>query len=186
MKYYLWTFDTRVDRSWFLGEPRDSNGNVMSPWLFKGCKSIDLGNRRLFVPVNQNGEVASVAFGAFDIIYVMQRWGEKIREFTRNAIELIPVTVEGDEHEFAILNVLNEVECVDETLSEFSKWDLESIRPDLAGQYKFFTKMVIDPNKAEGHHIFRPWGYHTAVIVSEELKKTILELGGTNTIFLPV
>jgi hypothetical protein len=46
--------------------------------------------------------------------------------------------------------------------------------------------MRIDPTKVGDAHIFRPWGWNVALIVSEDLKDAMEAVGITGTKFEPV
>ncbi|NYE59407.1 hypothetical protein FHW58_000559 [Duganella sp. 1224] len=185
-KYYEWYFNQTVDRGWFLAEPEDSFGTVISPWKFKSCEPLSPFLDDLSARVLRSGEVTGVAFGAFDLIYAMREWADILQEIGRADIELIPVKVVGTEVVISLVNVIREIRCIDEERSEFSKWELDSIRPDKVGEFKVITKMVIDTSLVCGAHIFRPSGYHLSVIVSEQLKHRIEELGSGYTTFRPV
>jgi prolyl-tRNA synthetase len=44
----------------------------------------------------------------------------------------------------------------------------------------------IDPTKVEGAHIFRPWGWRVALLVSEDVKEALEREGLTGTRFTEV
>jgi hypothetical protein len=46
--------------------------------------------------------------------------------------------------------------------------------------------MRIDPAKVGGAHIFRPWGWTVALIISEDLKQALEAEGITGTRFVEV
>lgn len=68
---------------------------------------------------------------------------------------------------FVAISTLNSIDCVDENNSEFDVWEKNnSIRPDKAGEYKSFYKLIIDPTKCNGYNIFRVQGFSPALIVN--------------------
>lgn len=134
--------------------------------------------------VKVQGSSAGCFFGAFDIPFVSEGVKGLLGGFEQD-IQFIPVGINGVE--YFILNVLAEVECVDEDVSLFSKWEGGSlIRPDKAGQYKYFEKLIVDAERAKGFNIFRLAGWRVALIVSEEFKSCIEKVGQGDTIFIPV
>jgi len=52
--------------------------------------------------------------------------------------------------------------------------------------YRVVTGMRIDRSKVQGAHIFRPWGWLVALVVSEELKLAMEALGGIGPDFVEV
>ncbi len=62
-------------------------------------------------------------------------------------------------------------DCVDETHSEFEKFlENDPVRPDLAGQYRAFLKLIIDPQKTENADFFRLENEGATIIVSQNIK----------------
>ncbi|MDV2440643.1 hypothetical protein QR665_14360 [Acinetobacter gerneri] len=62
-------------------------------------------------------------------------------------------------------------DCVDETNSEFQKFlENDPVRPDLAGRYRAFFKLIIDPSKTDGADIFRLAHEDSIIIVSQKIK----------------
>lgn len=62
----------------------------------------------------------------------------------------------------------------------------EDEQPERVGEYRLVSGMRIDPTKVGDAHIFRPWGYNVALIVSEDLKNAMEAVGITGTKFEPV
>lgn len=64
----------------------------------------------------------------------------------------------------------------------------DPVRPDLAGEYSGFFKLVIDNAKANasGHGIFRLARFNVAIIVSAQIKSTLETAECTGTEFAHV
>lgn len=80
----------------------------------------------------------------------------------------------GDLHYIMVIEP--RVECVDESRSEFEVFTPDDpVRPDLAGEYSGFFKLVIDKMKAaaSGQGIFRLARFDVAIIVSAQIKSSI-------------
>jgi len=65
-------------------------------------------------------------------------------------------------------------------------WKPEDGRPEKVGSYRVIDDLRIDPSKVQGAHLFRPWGWLVALIVSEELKVAMEALGGIGPDFVEV
>ena len=101
----------------------------------------------------------------------------------RSDVQWIPVWIDGHmpfggRPEFAALNALRVVRCLDEGRSEFQRWTANDHRPDLTGQYRQVTRLVVDARKIpEGIHMFRIEGWPVALIVSEEVRAEMERAG---------
>lgn len=85
---------------------------------------------------------------------------------------------------YHILHFWDEVDCVDEDKSQFEKFQPnDPIRPDLAGHYSSFFKLIIDPNRTAGKDIFRLAKSGSEVIVSEEVKRRFEAADVTGAVF---
>ena len=60
------------------------------------------------------------------------------------------------------------------------------MRPDKVGQYRGFVRLRVDPIALQGRHVVRPWGWHVALIVSEQVKRAVEAIGRDGTVFRPV
>ncbi|MEM1137773.1 MAG: DUF1629 domain-containing protein [Bacteroidota bacterium] len=79
------------------------------------------------------------------------------------------------------------VDCVDEKKSEFNKFEVnDPVRPDKAGDYRAFFKLVIDKNKVLGKDIFRVARSTNTLIISERIKNLLESEGFTGLKFKEV
>ena len=73
---------------------------------------------------------------------------------------------------YHLLHFWDVADCFDEEGSSFEVIPKDDpIRPDQAGNYRSVTRLVIDPKRTEGKHIFRIARLGGRVIVSEKVKK---------------
>ena len=55
-----------------------------------------------------------------------------------------------------LMIIETQIDCVDEERSDFDKYDFDDpVRPDLAGNYRSFFNLVVDPARIGPHHVFR-------------------------------
>lgn len=97
-----------------------------------------------------------------------------------------PVEIEGfgQKDLYHILHFWDVVDCFDEAKSQFEVIPKnDPIRPDLAGNYRSVTLLVIDPARAQGKHLFRLARQENRLIVSEEVKRRFENAGITGAIF---
>ncbi|MBE2898413.1 hypothetical protein HPC37_06230 [Pasteurellaceae bacterium 20609_3] len=80
----------------------------------------------------------------------------------------------------------NEIDCVDEERSEFTKFEEDDpVRPDLAGEYDGFYKLKLDYSRIN-KELFRLGKFSIAIIISERLKKLLMENNITGIEFTEV
>jgi len=93
-------------------------------------------------------------------------------------IQCIPVTI-GGQSGIMVLNALRLIRCVDEQRSVFEKFTIDDpVRPDKAGQYRYFDKLVLDRRAIPPDaHFFRIDGWRIALIVSEVVKNAMERVG---------
>ncbi|WP_312531721.1 imm11 family protein [Paracoccus sp. (in: a-proteobacteria)] len=85
---------------------------------------------------------------------------------------------------YFVMIIETQVACVDEARSRFEKYIKDDpVRPDKAGQYRYFYELVLDPTKTESRHIFRLKDHLSTIIVSEEVKLRFENAGVTGAKF---
>jgi hypothetical protein len=100
--------------------------------------------------------------------------------------DVFPISIQGWEQKNThhMVHVWDMVDCFDEERSEFKIIQKDDkVRPDLAGDYTSVTKLIIDPKRTEGKHIFRIARLELRLIVSEEIKRRFEAAGVTGTSF---
>ena len=102
------------------------------------------------------------------------------------AVHFTPVQIgEGSSHgEFFLMTISTILDCVDEEKSRFDKFlPNDPVRPDKAGDYSAFFKLIINPAKTSGFEIFRLARFETAIVVSERVKDSLEHLSLTGLEF---
>jgi hypothetical protein len=184
-KYYRMIDDVEIPNRWFLKSPVDADGNDVNPELFEITEEIHVATP-LKIMVRRTGKPLDFTFADFDMPVASKHVAEKIRRIAGSSVQILPAIVENYQGQFMIMNVLERVNCLDESKSEFLKWTENDNRPDKVGQYRQVTRLLINSKKVPNLHIFRIDGWEIALIVSEKLKNAFLEVGVTGVRFLDV
>lgn len=177
--------DFSIEDRWHLRAPEAKDGREMDAREFLSGHRYD-GPIPLRVRLRRSGQPLQFAFGDFDMPVVSREVHDSLAQFEGDWIQLIPVMIEDASEPHWILNVLHRRRCVDEERSEFMRWKSEDGRPDKTGQYRMFTKLVLDKEQASDAPIFRLDGWKTALIVSEDVKQAMEEGGSRGIRFEPV
>lgn len=177
--YYRLLDDLYIPDRWDLDEPVTESGDEIDSRLFTIAKRYE-GQQQLYIPINIHGEPLDFTFAGFEMPVVRSEVCDIFEKFSKNDIQRIPViigdnTVEG----FEILNILTQIDCVDEKRSEYEKWKKSDHRSDLAGEYRSFTLLKIDPDAVQGKNIFRIKKWEIEIIISDQLRLA-LESHGVN------
>jgi hypothetical protein len=134
------------------------------------------------VAILYDGEPTDFSFASDEVPIVARKFSKLIETVARDQIQRIPAEIENHGAEYDIVNALNQVDCVDETKSRFTKWTEGDKRPDKIGDYKM-VKLVIDASRTRDLEIFRPKGWRISLIVSGSIKAAWEENGGTGLAF---
>ncbi len=183
-RYFKLMDDRRTRRRWQLGAPLDARGEEIDPWQFKEGRRLELGCVPRFT-LDVPGRPLDYSWAAFSIPVIHERGVQVFERLGIQEVQFIPVTVDGHEGPYFILNTLKIIRCIDDARCEevafFTPEDGQP--PEKVGWYRNVRGMRIDPTKVGDARIFRPWGWTVALVVSEDLKVAMEEAGITGTKF---
>jgi hypothetical protein len=184
--HYLLKDDMRIAGRWHLRHPLDEHGEKINPWQFtKGQRLEPL--RTIHFPVKPDGVALEFTLDAFLTPVVHGRVVQLFERLGIQEVQFLPVQVEGHAVPYFILNTLRTLRCIDDArCEEVQYWKPEDGEPEKVGEYRFVAGLRIDPTKAEGARIFRPWGWPLALLISEDLKQALEAERITGTRFVEV
>lgn len=170
MKYYRLVEDMARYNKWYLTEVSNISHEEQWNFTMKPFYSID---KELLLSIKIDGEQTDFTE---NLTYDIPIISHKLREI------LHPYGISTSKVNIQNKNVIEDyyaigvdiIDCVDEDKSKYIKYEKDDLaRPDKAGDYKVFNKMVLNLNKINGKHIFRIKGYLVYLVVSEEIKSII-------------
>lgn len=173
MQYFcIYPDDLRHPDQWFLDEPRSAEGlEIDARQFIHGVPYC--GPRPATVPIGNPGHELDFSFGAFHMNTVSLEVADIIRNFAAQDVEFFPVRIPGAKKEYTILNTITQIDCLDESRSEFTRWPEDDDRPYRVGTYRMIYKLLIDPERARGHHLLRIKGWSQDLLVSKTLKEAL-------------
>ncbi len=186
-RYFELLDDMSIPGRWLLGTPTDLQGReVGDVWAFTdGTPIADPG--RLKVPLDVPGRLLDFSQAAFSTPVVHPRVAAVFSELAPEDVQLLPVEIEGQPEPFFILVATKLIRCIDERASRLArKWTPEDGRPEKLGEYRDVRGMRVDPLHIGDAKVFRPSGWVVALIVREELKDALDQMGATGTRFKEV
>lgn len=159
--YYRIVDDLSVPNRWFVGAPVSSTGEEVDPRTF--TKGIRVENiEALIAPLRHPGVPLDFASADFGMPVVSDRVGNVLTSVVPDAVQLIPVAVEGAPTGYQIMNVTRRVQCLDEDSSDVEWWTEADGRPEKAGQYRAIRELRVDLSLANSlGHARRP--YHAGM-----------------------
>ena len=185
-RYFDMTDNMRLKGRWHLRMPRDEHGGEVDPWQFFDGTPLDIQGTIRF-PVKPTGKALEFTLASFAIPVVHARVVALFERLGIQEVQFIPVQVDGTSEPHFILNTLRIIRCIDDARCvEAKHWTPEDGQPEKVGEYRNVVGMRIDPAQADGTHVFRPWGWRVAIIVSEEVKQALEREGITGTQFVEV
>lgn len=187
MKYYDLLSNMRLHGRWVLADPVDEHGQAVDPWLFDEGRFLS-PQGKLVLRQARPGDALDFSFTTLTIPVVHGRVVSLCERLgLQQQVQLLPVQVEGQPEPYFILNALRIIRCIDDArCEEVRYWRPEDGDPDRVGQYRVVAGMRIDPSKVGDSHIFRPWGWSVALLVSERVRQAMEEEGITGTKFVEV
>lgn len=190
MKYFRIRPDNNIGERWTLGDI-----NHVDNWLFidPPVNLMEPGNYTLSVK-RCGKEVDYSLAGYASVPVVSAKFRDALlglpevnQPYMNVVFERVVIEEQDTALEYFVMIVETKKDCVDEVLSDcvlFEKDDL--VRPDLAGQYRAFIKLILDREKVDSSHIFRLEKFLSALIVSEEVKRRLDSVGIVGAVYDPV
>jgi hypothetical protein len=185
MTYYELLSDMRLRGRWVLADPVDEHGQEVDPWQFGDGRFLPQQGK-LVLRQAHPGSALDFSFTTLTIPVVHGRVVSLCERLgLQEQVQFLPVQVEGQSEPYFILNVLRIIRCIDDArCEEVRYWRAEDGDPERVGQYEVVAGMRIDPSKVGDFHIFRPWGWTVALVISERLKHSMEEEDITGTRFI--
>ena len=175
-KYYELDDDLHVKGRWQLAGPVDDEDR--DDREFSYGQAIKLRGP-LMARIHTSGLALDFTHTVSMVPVLSQRMAEAIRPLIDNHAQMFPVYIPGYRG-FEVLNTIMLIPCLDEHLSEFTKWTAEDGRPDKIGDYQMVTRLRIDAHRVPRNlHVFRVKGWKIALIVSQAFVDAILPLNPT-------
>jgi hypothetical protein len=170
--YYRLVDDESLPGRWYLRSPIEPTGAELDPRVFLEARAVDvLGPLRL--PLRRPGTPLDFTLADFDMPVARRALAERLAILAPGALQLIPVTIAGQDGDFVILNLLQAVRCLDERATTIQWWQPEDGRPEKVGQYRMVLNEVIDPRKVGSAQLFRLGGWEIAVICTDAVKRAL-------------
>ena len=186
MKYFDLFDDMSISERWALRSPVNDRGQRIDPWQFDEGRPLNLEGMPT-LPLARPGRALDFTSTGHTVPIVSEKVADLLGKLDfLKQVQLLPARVEGQSGPF-ILNVLRVIRCInDARCREVRYWTPEDGQPEKVGEYKVVSGLRIDASKVGDAHIFRPWGWRVAIIVSEHLKQAMEQQGITGAEFTEV
>lgn len=181
MQYFRLSTGAEAADTWFPGRVMAGDTEV-DPRKFKDCTWYAGPNPRLETEVAAPTALSFI-FGPFDMPVVDRHVAETLREVAGRDVQLVETTSDFGANYF-VLNALRCIDCIDEDRTVADRWPADSKRQDKVGQYRSIYELRIDDSRAEDAAVFRPTGWRTALIVSNDVVRGLAsgQLRGTRVV----
>jgi len=171
-RYFKLTDDMTTWTRWHVGQILAGDGSEPRLWAGIPCGRDDLVGE-----VTHPGRVLEYSRTSFNAPIATSHLAEAIARVAGPDVQCIPVKIAGQTG-YKVLNALRLIDCIDEERSEFMKWTEQDHRADLAGEYRSVWKMHLDTSRIpQDAHFFRLKGWEVALIVSEQVKAAMEQVG---------
>jgi hypothetical protein len=187
MRYFELVDDMRIMDRWELDSPLDKEGQEI--WHGQFSRGTPLEVRTpASVPLYSPGRALDYTTTALGIPVVHARVKEVFERLQiQEQVQFFPTAIAGQSDSYFLVNVLQVVRCIDDARCEaVFYYTEEDEEPERVGEYRNVRGLRIDPSQVGDRHIFRPWGWQLAIIVSERVKESLDVAGITGARFRDV
>jgi hypothetical protein len=190
-RFFKMMDDLHVPGRWYPAKPVDRYGNEIELDLMRGLPVQVGGPIRIrhseFAPKGRAIDYSHLNGAIVPLVHV--RVAAVLMELAPADVQILAVECEGEPDQFALVNVLQVVKCIDDAASAEVTYFTEEDGPefkDQVGEYMSVGGMRIDATKPGEARIFRPWGWTVAIIVHEEIKQALERIGTVGVRFREV
>jgi hypothetical protein len=178
MRYFELSDDMRILDRWELDSPLDEDGQEIWHGQFSQGTEIKI-KTPASVPLYRHGRALDYTTTALGIPVVHAKVKDAFERLQiQDQAQFLPATLEGQPDSYFLVNVLQVIRCIDDTrCEEVFYYTEEDEEPERVGEYRNVRGLRIDPSQVGDAHIFRPWGWQLAIIVSEQVKNVMEEAG---------
>jgi hypothetical protein len=184
-RFFELSWDIYVPHRWYLATPIDSQGRKVHDWDFKRGTPVEVAGR-LKIPIKIAGRPLDFSWAGLSIPVVHVKVASMLSERASGEVQLIPADIEGQPDQYFVLVATRLIRCIDEKASRVKFWTAEDGVPDKVGKYWAVDDMRIDKAKVGTAKVFRPEGWSSTLLVAEEIKDALEQLGATGTRFKEV
>lgn len=174
--------DVEAPNRWHVAMPKDGKGQKVDDWQFRRGTPVSL-HGRLFFPIEVAGRVLDFTEAGLGTPVVHVRIASIFAERAPDDVQLLPVDIEGQPDQYVMVVAKRLIRCIDEQASRIELWTHEDGVPHKVGQYSSVRDMRIDKTKVGDAKVFRPEGWHVSLIVSEDIKDALEQIGATGAKF---
>jgi hypothetical protein len=182
MRFFTLNDDIDHPGRWFLQAPVNRLGTEVDPRLFTEGNPVRV-TEPLVVGVRSAGHPLDFTFADFDMPVVRRATADILSEVAPQDVQRIPTAVKGYDGEYEILNIVTRRPAIDERRSMITRWTEEDGWPEKVGKYFMVARLRVDPQRANGVGIFRLTGWEIAVVVSDDIRRALVEAEVTGVKF---
>jgi hypothetical protein len=177
--------DLYVPHRWYLATPIDSQGRKVHDWDFLRGAPVRVDGR-LKIPIKIAGRPLDFSWALLSVPVVHVKVASMLADRASDDVQLVPADIEGQPDQYFVLVATRLIRCIDEKASRILLWTHEDGAPHKVGKYRDVRDMRIDKVKVGNAKVFRPEGWSSALIVSEDIKNALEDMGVTGARFAEV
>ncbi|MGE6756783.1 imm11 family protein [Corallococcus interemptor] len=161
-----------------------TGGALVDPWMFVDGKPVTDPGPLKTVPFHVDVKRTFSVANAGRTPIANEQAASVFRELAPDDVQLFPIEISDTPERYYVVNATRRFKCIDEAnCREVQIYPLDGAIPERAGEYRSIIGLRIDTSKIEDARVFRPMGWESTLIVSEEVKQGIERVGNTGVFF---
>lgn len=178
--------DVYFPERWHLGSPIDVQGKELDDFGYftRGQAVKTTGPIR--IPFDVPGRPLDFSLAGVLTPVAHARVAEVFTRLVPQDVQLLPAELQDQSEPYFILVATRRIRCIDERASKIERWEPEDGIPEMVGRYRSVDDMHIDKSRVGDAQVFRPEGWESFLIISEDLKNALEHSQATGLKFTEV
>lgn len=187
MKYFRIISDDKMNK-WRLSMRWKRDGQPIDVWSYVMGRAGQRDPKPLAY-IERDGDRIELNFALGEgVPIVSSRVAETLAQIEGGNLERIPVTIEGDDRDWEIINSLPHLDAIDHSKSHICYYPLSHTDATRAGMPQSVEQLILDPTRIQDRQLFRLKEWDVVLMASERVLDalaTINSLSGVSCTEVP-
>jgi hypothetical protein len=180
LAFHRMMFAVDDSNTWVLNDPVDRQGRTV--WSMTAFNEGRVVREGLTVTTFSEGPRTDVHVGALGILYMRPSIAAVVAEVAGEDVERYPIAVDGVDGQWELVNTPSEIDCIAHDRAGGERFPQDFPNPRARGMYRRLH-LVLRAEAVQGKHLVRPIDFPVALLVSEAIRRVLVNRGATGVRF---